>query len=348
MKFKHTTNKICFPFLVAVFIFSSCLKEDVSDCPVPGMRLAPRFTMHTQKDANGEYKDMFGETARKVDYYIFDEAGLLVEMISEEGKFLNGQQTEIPQLAAGKYRVVTWVNNQDATALNIIPQKNITTIDELLLSLKEAASKQITLHPESLLYGSTEFTVTTNGNQVIPVNLIRDTNKIRVIIRWRNKAAGGWCLDTQHMKTTRLYLEADNGTLDFDNNVSRGNWLTYIPRYFTGDELKTYQETEGVATVACEFDILRLIKDESKKELTIKELQSDDDADVENEVFKLMLMDYIRDYFKASGQSYTQEALDRKETFLVELEFDCTAWTALSIAIEGWVLVDNETVEPIN
>ncbi len=348
MKLKHTIIKICFPFLVAVFIFSSCMKEDMSDCPVSGMRLAPRFTMHTQKDANGEYKDMFGETARKIDYYIFDEAGLFVEMVSEEGKFQNGQQTEIPKLAAGKYRVVTWVNNLDATALNITPQKNITTVDELLLSLKEAASKQITLHPESLLYGSTEFTVTTNGNQVIPVDLIRDTNKIRVIVRWKNKAVGGGCPDTHHIKNTRLYLKGDNGALDFDNNVSRGNWLTYIPWYLTDDELKTYQETKGAAILACEFDILRLIKDESKKELIIKELQPKSDTDVENEVFKLMLMDYIREYFKASGQSYTQEALDRKETFLVELEFDCTAWTAVSIAVEGWVLVDNGTVKPIN
>ncbi|WP_320889074.1 FimB/Mfa2 family fimbrial subunit [Bacteroides sp.] len=347
MKFKHTINKICFPFVAAVFIFSSCIKEDVSDCPVPGMRLSPRFTMHTQKDANGEYRDMFGETARKVDYYIFDEAGLLVEMISEEGKFLNGQQTEIPRLAAGKYRVVTWVNNQDATALNIIPQKNITTVDELLLSLKEAASKQITLHPESLLYGFTEFTVTTSGNQVIPVDLIRDTNKIRVIVRWKNKATKDWCFDTRHAETTRLYLNGDNGTLKFDNTVSRGNWLTYIPKYFTGDELEEYEEKKGAATVATEFYIMRLVKDESKKELHIKELQPGG-TDAEETVFSLKLMDYIRDYFKASGQDYTQEALDRKETFLVELEFDCTAWVAMSIAVEGWVLVDNGTVEPIN
>lgn len=346
MKLKHTINKIYFPFLVAVFIFSSCMKEDVSDCPVPGIRLAPRFTMHTQKDANGEYKDMFGETARKVDYYIFDETGLLVEMISEEGKFQNGQQTEIPRLAAGKYRVVTWVNNQDATVLNITPQKNITTIDELLLSLKEAASKLITLHPESLLYGSSEFTVTKDGNQTVPVDLIRDTNKIRVIVRWKNSS--GWCFDTHHAENSRLYLKADNGILDFDNNVSRGNWLTYIPRYFTGDQLEEYQEEEGAATVAAEFGIMRLIKDESKKELLIKERQPGVDTDIEKEMFSLKLMDYIRDYFEASGQDYTQEALDRKETFLVEILLDCTTWATVSISVEGWILVDNGIIKPIN
>lgn len=346
--------KKCLPLLFAILAFSSCLQEDFDNCPVPGkVLLAPRFTMHTQQDSEGmDYVDLFGETARKVDFYIFNDDGILINHISREGVFQNGYKEEVPLLPAGKYRVITWVNNQDATELNLTPEENVTHFDDFLLSLKETRAKAINLKPEALLYGTASFTVNENieGNNEVLVELIRDTNKIQVIIRWKDKETKDWCMHNYHADATRLYLNDNNGTLNFENAiVGRENWITYNPKYFTGESLEQFQEKDGAATVAAEFHILRLLKGESNTKINLKELQPDN---TEMTVSTLELMDYIRDYFELSGQNYTQEALDRKETFRIELLFECKhqsipeqSWTAVTIVVDGWILVDNGVVD---
>lgn len=354
MKFKYTIYKKCLPVLIAFLTFTSCLQEEFDNCPVAGkVLLAPRFTMHTQKDSGGKnYVDLFGETAHKVDFYIFNNNGILVNHISKDGAFQNGYKEDVSSLPAGEYRVITWVNNQDATELNLTPEENVTHFDDFLLSLKEIRSKTIKLKPEALLYGTASFTVKENleRNNEIPVELIRDTHKIKVIIRWRDKETKDWCMDSYHADATRIYLNDNNGTLNFNNKiVGKDNWLTYIPKYFTGEALHPFQEKDGAATVATEFYTLRLIKGESNTKIDLKELQSDT---TEKTVSTLELMNYIRDYFELSGQNYTQEALDRKEEYTIELLFDCShrplpeqSWTAVTITMEGWILVDNGIVD---
>lgn len=323
------------PIIVMFLSLSGCIKEDYTDCPLPGgIYLAPSFTLHTVRDASGEYKDLFGETAQKQTVYVFDQSGLFVQQISENGPFTNGHLTKL-ELPDGNYRAVTWVNaTNDDFVLSREPIVGKTSIDDMLLQLKEAESAFITRHFSPLLHGITDYfsvkqtSITRAQNKVIPVNLTRSSNKIQVIIRWKD-SNGVLCENPSHINETRAYILDKNGVLDFENNAGQCDWLTYIPKYFSGDELKPFlNESPTAATVAAEFTVLRLWTD-SETKIEVRKKISDQE---EIKVYETELMSLL----KKTKTYEDQESIDREEYFVVELYFDCSSWTTTSIVINGW------------
>lgn len=72
--------------LLSAGCLTGCIKDDLSDCPINvdpepdpepttgTLRLALTYTMHNTQE-NGRYIDLFNEQVRKVDVFVFDEAG---------------------------------------------------------------------------------------------------------------------------------------------------------------------------------------------------------------------------------------------------------------------------------
>lgn len=342
MKSLQTLCGKILPMLVIFLSLSGCIKEDYSDCPVPGgVYLAPTFTLHTVKDASGEYKDLFGETAQKQTVYVFDQSGLFVQKILENGPFNNGHLTKI-DLPKGKYRAVIWVNavNEDFV-LSREPVAGETSIDDLLLQLKEVESTFITRHFSPLLHGITDYftveqtPITRAQNKVIPVNLTRSSNKIQVIIRWTDDDEV-LCENSSHTDETRVYVLDKNGVLDFENNAGQCDWLTYIPKYFNGNDLKAFlNENPVAATVATEFTVLRLWTDSETKIEVHKKINDQE----ETKVYESELMSLL----KKTKAYEDQESIDREACFVVELWFKChhnkpndESWITSSIIINGW------------
>lgn len=347
MRFLQTLYGKFLTMTMILLSLSGCMKEDYQNCPVPGgLFLAPTFTMHTEKDAAGEYRDMFGETALEQTVYVFDQSGLFFRQITEHGLFKNGHLTQL-DLPEGSYRAVIWVNTKDNFVLNREPVEGKTSIDDLMMQLPELASQTITNHFPPLLYGATDyFTVekstTRTTDKVIPVSLIRDTHKIQVIIHWKDKKTGVLCEKTHHADETRAYILDKNGVLDFENNAGQSPWLTYIPRYFSGNELKPFLEPNPqAAIVATEFSVLRLWLN-SETKINIRQKTGTQD---EVTVYEKDLMPLI----KKAKIYENQEIIDRTEEFEVILTFDCddndipddnTSWVTSSISINGWVVSD--------
>ena len=344
MRFLQALYGKFLPMIVMFLSLSGCMKEDYQNCPVPGgLFLAPTFTLHTVKDASGEYRDLFGETAQEQSVYLFDQSGLFVRNITEKGPFTNGHLTRL-DLPEGSYRAVIWVNaSEDHFDLNQEPVAGETSIDDLLLQLKELDSQVITNHFSSLLYGTTDcFTVeeaTTRAvdKVVIPVSLICSSNKIQVIIRWREKGKT-LCGKPHHTDETYVYILDKNGVLDFDNNAGQSPWLTYIPTYFRGDALKPFiKEEPAAATVATGFSVLRLWTDSETKIRVCKKTNAQDEITVyESDLIPLI---------QKTGAYGKQEDIDREPIFVVELYFECddesgddNAWVTSSIVINGWVV----------
>ena len=90
--------------LLSLLLFTGCnVWEDLPECPPATGRVwvGFTFTYHNVKDDKENYVDLFGETARRTDLFIFDSNNLLVKVIEDiTGPFENGYRLPI-DLPAG-------------------------------------------------------------------------------------------------------------------------------------------------------------------------------------------------------------------------------------------------------
>jgi hypothetical protein len=340
------------------FLPTSCIKENLEFCPPPAsgkLWIEPSFTMHNQKDDNGQYKELFTETTQRIDLFFFDaETGLLQKSIYDSEVPASGTYRLPVDLPAGRYVAKAWANlyaNKATAIYPSIPQPHVTHLKEMEIYLSESAGagkSLITLHPTSQLWGTTGiFEVASTGykqDSVIPAKFIRNTNLIDFSIRWHDKDKKKLCPLWAHADSTRIYIDDANSTYALkDNSIVAADSITYIPVYLTGamaEKAFMEEDIEAAATLEARFTVMRLLTD-TNPIIRITRLQPDGS---EREVYRKQLMkDFI-------SQRYTkQEELDREERFVIELDFDCQhssnndqdSWIAIRIAINGWVLIDN-------
>lgn len=376
-----------FGLLLAVGCLSGCIKEDMSDCPPPfipepepepepttgTLKLALTYFMHNTQE-NGEYVDLFSQQVRKVDVFVFDQAGQFVQQITEEAAPRFGENyTKELELPAGDYQFVVWGNHyEDETMHNC--QTTDVNLDDGRMALLPLVSRSvgISMLTDSLFHGMTAQPVTVvNGeDQTIPIDLMKNRNDVRLVVRWREEGHTEYCTHTEHAQSITAEITDNNGTYDFRNNVTDKQDITYQPGRFAewydpafhGDARPYPTEQEHV--YVADFSELRLMLDNKDAQLIIR--QGD------QIVYQRGLMDLITRIEKYR----TQEALDREDRYLIELEFPCKheseepdpdpdpdpdpepepepdpdpeptpdpepeePWTAITITINGWNLVD--------
>ncbi len=83
-----------------------CVKDDLSGCPVTGtLDLTLSYTYHNKGEA-----DLLPEEIKKVDFFVFDEAGTFVSRVTDAtGPFVKGYHKSL-ELPGGNYKVVVWGN----------------------------------------------------------------------------------------------------------------------------------------------------------------------------------------------------------------------------------------------
>lgn len=358
-KLHETGRKVLAGLLTAAMLTGCNIWEDLPECP-PEVSNAKvwfsfSFTYHNIQEDNGQYKELFGETATRTDLFIFDKGGTLVKLVTDQqGPFTDNYRVPV-ELPDGEYRAVAWNNLYDSGYTKLIPDaiEGVTNIEDLKVQLTELNSQKITLQPATMLYGETNlFTLTSssenNTDKTIPISLIRNIHELNFAINWRDKKTKELCPFWSHADSTRIYIDDNNGTIDFTNRLQPTDAFTYIPKYLSGAQAgKTKQLTDesNAATLRAESSVLRLFTS-SKHILRICRLQPDGS---EKEVYRRNLMsDFISPIYK------TQEEIDRQGIFNIEIEFECEhpdpniKWVAISISINGWKLSDMGDIEPGN
>ena len=373
-----------FGLLLAMGCLTGCIKEDMSDCPPPvnpepepepepttgTLKLALTYFMHNTQE-NGEYVDLFSQQVRKVDVFVFDEEGNFLQQITEEAapQFADNYTKEI-ELPAGNYQFVVWGNHyEDETMHN---QGDGVSLDDGRMALLSVLNgeTELPMLTDSLFHGMTAQPVTVvNGeDQVIPIDLMKNRNDVRLVVRWREEGHTEYCTHTEHAQSITAVITDNNGTYDFHNNVVEKKEITYLPDRFAdwydpvfhGDARPYPTEQEHV--YVADFSELRLMLDNKDAQLIIR---CGDDV-----VYQRGLMDLIT----RIEQYQTQEGLDREDHYLIELEFPCKhepedpdpdpdpdpepepepepdpdpdyptpdpdPWTAITITINGWNLID--------
>ncbi len=358
--FHRFVTKLAILF-ASLFTFSGCIMEDLPECPpdpeTGKIWLNLSFTLHEQEDGAGHYTnaDRFAEFARSVEVFIFDADGRFVKKQTDStGPFdpETGCYRMPVELLPGSYRAITYVNlsAEDAVCLLPEPVAGVTTIDQLRVQLSCLSRGNSTGQLQPLFYGDTEpFTIEKavgyDQEINIPSGLVRNTNRIHFAIAWRDKKTQKLCPYWTHADSTRIYIEDINGSLDLDNHIAEGGDITYIPTYLTGKaapvqslSLSADDGDGGAAVLHAEADMLRLLTSSAPR-LRVCRLQRDG---TEKQVYEADLMkDFIARLYK------TQEALDRRDLFSIDMVFECEhtdpneSWIAIKLAIDGWVLVDN-------
>jgi len=338
MKKTHQIFILLFGLLLSAGCLSGCIKEDLSDCPAPvtpptppepptppvepttgTLKLALTYTMHNTRE-NGGYADLFSQQVHKVDVFVFNAEGGLVTCFTEEAQnvFAKNYVKEM-ELPGGDYRFVVWGNRyDDETASNCTAEGDL--LEQSRMSpVQLAQGNNLTMLTDSLFYGATlqPVTVVNGEEQTVPVDLMKDRNDIRVVVRWREKEQTDYCTRPEHAQSITAEITDRNAVYDFMNQPQPKPEVTYLPGHFAagydpafhGDARPYPTEQEHV--YVADFSALRLMKDNPDARLTIRQGDSI--------VYKANLMELI-----TRIEAYrTQEALDREDRYLIELVFDC-------------------------
>ena len=391
----HQLFLLFFGLLLSAGCLAGCIKDDLSDCPINvdpdpdpdhdpdpttgTLRLALTYTMHNTQEDDGTYVDLFSQQVRKVDVFVFDEAGHFVQQITEEAapKFAENYTKEI-ELPGGNYQFVVWGNHyEDETDHNYDDEADLLNEGRMTLT-QTARTTEIEMLTDSLFHGCTpqQVTVVNGEDQVVPIDLMKNRNDVRVVVRWREKGmTEGYCTRPEHAQGITATLIDNNTTHDFLNRIVDMQEVTYLPGRFPEwynplfhGEMEVYP-TEQEHVYVADFSELRLMKDNADARLVIRNAEGTtvyDRALTGPNGLITLLEEY-----------QTQEALDREDRYLIELLFECEhedepdepdgpgtdepddpgtdepdgpgtdptpvpedPWSAITITVNGWNLVE--------
>ena len=320
MRFKEIAFRIL--FLLPVFIINGCdVSENEVDCATD-MALKFRFM------ANG--RDLLGTEVSSLSVFIFDENDRFVGRWDEwdNSKFTSDYYMTLP-LRPGIYSCVAWggidpayyyVCHKGETAAQMTsPVVGETTREQLLARIKSdtrsyAGGNKLVVDntASSMFHGSVLNTRLDQGNNIILIDLVKNTKDITLTIL-------GMPLPTKanefpHMQ---IYLETPNGGYQFDNALETPrDAIAYLIQNITGD--KNSQRST--------MRTLKLIFGNGNR-LTIWNTET-------NQVF--YSTDIIEDIIRKMAQYSTQDAVDKEDEFDIELDFSGGVNVAVGVKVNGW------------
>lgn len=299
-------------FIAFILLLQGCIKEDLSDCKSE-LLLSFRYTL------NDQYTNLFVSDVSKVIVYVFDSNGKYVDRFSEQGgKLTNEYVMHIP-LPKGTYSVVAYGGNFDTylageldNQLNILNQtlrKGITDIKDFRSELENVKGTEDYLYPTNTpddLYAglSTNAVSTVNSRNVTPIELIKDTKKIKVKISGTNLFPD----------PLEVYITAQNGRYKFDNSIdSEHGIFKYTP--VNTVEKPNYLETD--------LKMMRLVLGQTPM-LVIRNSVTSEIIYSENMIEQILL----------TQQYVTQEDFDREDEFIFEINI--LNDIEITVSINGW------------
>ena len=293
-------------------------------------------------DYNMKFADAFANEVNSVSLFVFDSNDTLVKnIVVNDSEKVQTSGFSIPlELESGKYELVAWAGlmNEESFDLLATVEEGKTKREELQVALKNNDGVvENDLLP--LYYGAMTLDYTSEpGTYTETMSLVKDTNVVRIVLQ---QMSDGVVADK-----FRYEITADNGMLDWNNEVLANQMLTYKPWSVTSgvadvnpDYGTNATRADQVSVVVAEFTTSRLIDGQSPI-LTIYNIE-------ENErVLSIPVADYallVKGNYNA--QMSNQEYLDRQDeynmTFFLDEDGD---WLSASIIVNSWRVVLNNDI----
>lgn len=340
-----TQAKICKWGLMLATLFvalstSSCKEsfifEGEGDC-------GTYYNIKFKYDYNMKFADAFSREVNSVALFVFDQNNTLVETIVETDKAkLSADEFSIPlELESGKYELVAWAGLMNEESFDLLADVKVgqTTREELQVKLKSTEGK-VSEDLNPLFHGAMPLNYTTEPSTYTEtMSLTKDTNVVRIVLQQMS--------DGVVAEKFGYEITADNGLLDWNNDVIADGTLTYMPWSVstgTADVAPDYgtssvTRADQVSVAVAEFTINRMIDGQSPI-LTIYNLEEG----------KPVLSIPVADYALLVKGNYNrdmsnQEYLDRQDEYNMTFFLDEDGnWLSASIIVNSWRVVLNNDI----
>lgn len=205
--------------MLLVVLATGCIKEDMEPCDT---NLVFRYL------GDGT-KDIFPEKIEKVNLYVYNDKGTLVETFGLDKGELRRFQGAPLILPVGKYRVVCWGNPQTNTLL-----KGVSSINTALVAAPQYFTKELITTNDSLYFGSRQIEIFQNNSIADTVYFSSSHIKMRIELEGLEDiaTADGY---------SPIEIEIGNlkPTVDFTNTFSSENVL-YRPIVYREDDKSAF------------------------------------------------------------------------------------------------------------
>lgn len=346
---RHFSKLIAIAAVSASFVScdDSFIYDYEGDCD-PHYFIKFEYTMHMEKG------DAFKEQVEAVDLWIFNE---------DNGEFVDHIYTTVADMAAtdyllpidvkpGNYNFVAWcgdIDNRHFSVSDRIDRREDATcrLSRRLYEGTQATSKE---DLDLLFHGKLDGAVLPDqqGKHIYTIPLIRDVNNIELTLQ---HISGEF--DTEHIEITMV----DNNGFMFHNNLLDENDEDILYRPWSlrqgmledaSEEARIRQRAtgedaeDGEVTTAnflnLELSTARLMAAHNPV-ITIRDTEKDEI------LFQIPLVKWLLQLkSKRYADMEDQEYLDRKNQheLMVFLQDDGdSGWTAVSVVINGWHIIDN-------
>lgn len=200
-----------------LFAVSSCIKEDLSECPPENASVKIRFAINAEDD---ETEPSNAGVMEKATLYIFDRNNRFVAMSSRNNMVI-GREYELDiDLAPDIYNFVVWVGEK-APYYTIPAFEDFPAIkpdkDESTMNLDIPISRVVDFTLPRLLFSKVDNELITGDDQIIDFNLIQNTNTLIFTVNGLERTDN----------TYSFNIADNNGSYDFDNNYASCEAFNY-------------------------------------------------------------------------------------------------------------------------
>ena len=318
---------------------SSCkegfIYEGEGDCGV-------YYNISFKYDYNLKYADAFSKEVKSVGLYVFQDDTLVTSAFETNEAAIAADGFAIPlELEAGNYELLAWAGLHGEESFDLLTDvvEGVTTKQQMQVKMK-SVDGLMTKDLKPLFYGTMPLEVTTEpGTYNKTISLVKNTNVVRIVLQQMS--------DGIVAEKFRYEITADNGLLDWNNDVLEGNSVKYMPWSVTTGtaevdpdyDTNSATRAEQVSVAVAEFTINRMIDGKSPI-LTIWNVEED------KKVLSIPVADYallVKGNYNASMSN--QEYLDRQDEYNMTFFLDDDGnWMSASIIINSWRVVINNDI----
>lgn len=323
MRFHFHQLRLLAVWSIFLPVLTSCIREYLDECP---QEYALRFCY----DYNMKFTDLFAGQVEDLSVYVFDRDGEYVCTVTDSGERLrdSGYKLVLP-LAPGEYRFVVWAGLDGGCFAPASLLPGVSKESDLSLTLYRNGNGEVPCdRPLAALWHSRSEIVEVPGpgtERTDTLNLIKDTNTIRVILQQR---------DGSFLRASDFDIYIDcpegNGLLAHNNDLLRDQPLVYRP----------YALSDGVP--GGDPELSQVVADLSVSRLTIGDAMrlrigktTGGEVLIDMPLVEYLLMtQHEQDVRILSDQEY----LDRQDMYTILLYLDGNRWFDSLIIINGWAL----------
>lgn len=311
------------PLLALMLGAASCeyIHEDLEPCD-HYLRFSYTYNM---KSADAFVPEMTNqEEAKQVDLFIYDAEGNFLSSQTVSGAELEANRVKL-DLTPGDYKLLAWagLNKEDYTWTSPATGDPMANWQMAVNRTDGEVDRELL----GLFQGTLDLTIPAGGETVTEFPLVKNTNKIRLVLIDTNSGTGLEASDFTLSATTCV------GDLDYKNQPLTDSTLVWTP-YFQGvDTVASANGGVAYRAVCAELNTLRLLEDSPT---ALRLTHEGETAPFLN----VSLTDLLALTKMESHDMSVQEYLDRQDEYVITVYLDMTGGKAhcLEILVNDWTI----------